>query len=63
MDKKIIIISIFIGIAGWIAFFIAIYLNKKAKDDILKSITIEENNTTFEIERKLIANICAHIVF
>lgn len=45
MDKKIIIISIFIGIAGWIAFFIAIYLNKKAKDDILKSITIEEKES------------------
>ena len=28
-----------------------------------QSITIEENNTTFEIDRKLIANICAHIVF
>ena len=28
-----------------------------------QSITVEENNTTFEIERKLIANICAHIVF
>ena len=45
MDKKVIIISIFIGIAGWIAFFIAIYLNKKAKDDILKSITIEEKES------------------
>ena len=45
MDKKIIIISIFIGIAGWIAFFIAIYLNKKTKDDILKSITIEEKES------------------
>jgi len=45
MDKKIIIISMFIGIVGWIAFFITIYLNKKAKDEILKSITIEEKES------------------
>jgi len=46
MDKNIIIISIFIGITGWIALLVAIYLYKKVKNERLKSITIEEKEST-----------------
>ena len=43
---NIIIISMFIGITGWIALLVAIYLYKKVKDERLKSITIEEKENT-----------------
>ena len=32
-----------IGIAGWLALLLSIYIYKKAKDERLKSITIEEH--------------------
>ena len=40
-----------IGIAGWIALLLSIYIYKKAKDERLKSITIEEHE---KLEPKIV---------